>query len=357
MLKYFGLKEIFYGFKRFAVLVMAVVILFGVVGYLIGAKNDGAIGESEVYYSSRSYLFTAELQKSDQSQSESDMAVANTISTMITADFSKQYVFNKLLEQYSAEEIAKHTGSLVTKENTDYTVLNICIVSRVLTDTPVVNFYVKSPDQEFSKVAVSCFEDYLNEVAVKQVLRLDSHQYLGGTTATERGFNNESAPSPKKNAVIFAVIGFVLSACAVLAYVLFWPTVATKKDFEDYGIAVLDDAAQHKNCNYNYATDLIENCISESGFKMISVVSSIKSRSFDAKQELIIEKLRSLSGGSRVFAKRNGITSDFAKFEAVKNSDGVIMIERKGKTTHIDFENTISLIRKYDIPIIGIVLI
>ena len=357
MLKYFGLKEILFGFKRFAILIMVVAILFGVAGYLTGGKKDGTMGESEIYYSSCSYLFTAELQKSDQSQSESDAAVANTISTMITADFSKQYVFNKLIEQYSAEEIIKYTGSSMSKESVDYTVLNTCIVSRVLTDTPVVNFYVKSPNEEFSKVAVSCFEAYLNEVAIKQVLRLDSYQHLGGTTATEIGFNNESAPSPKKNAVIFAIIGFVLSACVVLVYVFFKPSVASKKTFEEYGITVLDDCAEHSAGNYDYATDLIAKYIDKGNFKAITIVSSINSKFFNEKQQIIIEKLNTLSDENYLFAKASNICSDFNQFETVKKSDGVILVERRGKTAHIDLENMISLLNKYDITIIGVVLI
>lgn len=357
MLKYFGLKEILFGLKRFAIIILAATLICGVAGYVIGDKNESMSGVVETYYSSCSYLVVAELNDTAQSQSESDIAVANIISTMITADFSKQYVFEKLLETYSVEEIIKNIGASVPKDNADYSMLNDCIVSRVLAGTSVVNFYVKSPSKEFSMTAVACFESYLTEVADGQVSRLDSLQYLGGTTTTERGFNNESVSSAKRSAVVYAIIGFVLAVCGVLLYVLFKPTIATKADFEDYGVEVLDDTAEHKNDNYSYAADMISKQINAGGCRVLSVVSSMKTKSIAAKKESIIEKLRDVSGEKCDFLKADAISDDFTQFETVKKSDGVVLVERKGRTVHADFRNTLSLLAKYEIPVIGVVLI
>ncbi len=357
MLKYFGLKEILFGLKRFVVLVVAFTIIFGVLGYIAGGTSETVAGSSEMYYSSCSYLVTATLKESEQSQSESDRAVANTVSAMLTTDFSKQFVLEKLLEAYSIEQILEYTGAQASKENADYTIFNDSIVSSVLVDTAIVNFYVKSSDEEFSKIAVSYFERYLNDVISKKVSQLDTLENLGGTTVNERNFNNESKPLPKKNAAIFAIVGFVLSVCGVLVFVLFKPSVAAKKDYEEYGVVVLDDCAEHKRSDFAYTADMVMNNISKNDYSSIAVISTINNRAFMAKFEAVALKLQNIGEDKCSFAKANGIITDFAQFETVKGSDSVILVEQKGKTYHSDLANTLSLLAKYDIPVLGVILI
>ena len=357
MLKYFGMREILYGFKRFAAVIVAVTVAFAAIGYLVGQSKEVDSNATEVYYSSASYLATAKLKESEQSQADNDKAVANTVSSMLTSDFAKQYVLDKILKEYSVEDVLKYTGKRVSGGEIDYTVLNDAIVSTVLPNTPIINFYVMSQSEEFSKNVVQFFEDYLKSEAGSKVSQLDSLEYLGSTTVTENNFNNGASSSPLKKAVIIAIIGFMLSACAVLLFVLIKPTISSKDAYSEYGVFVLDDKAEHASQDYAYAVDSVKSAVAKTEIASVAAVCTLNSKLFNKKFAALVQKLQSAEDAKCSFSKASGIIKNFAELEKVKNCDAVVLIERKGRTYHSDFKNTVAILEKYDIPVVGVVLI
>ena len=122
MLKYFGLKEIMYGLKRFAIVILAVTFVCGVFGYVFNKiKLDAEPSVVDAVYStSHSYIFTAEKDASSQAQGTGDRACAANAAALLQADFTKEYVYEKLLEEYSKEDILKYTGAHVALNNMNY---------------------------------------------------------------------------------------------------------------------------------------------------------------------------------------------------------------------------------------------
>ena len=362
MLKNFGLIEILYGVKRFIAIIIAVTVVFGVAGFLSTEKQKPveAKPRRDIICVSRSYLVTAKQGETEQLQSEKDLTVANTLSAMLSADFSKEYVLEELMKKYSKEDILSYTGSADSNKELDYSVLNSSVSSAVVKNTGIINFFVKSHNEEFSGEAVSYVEDYLLNVASEQVSQLDNLTFLGGTTVTEKakvGKVAVNSASPKKNAVIFAIIGFVLSICGVLAFVLFKPTVATKKDYEEYNLTVLDDIANHSSSDFGYAIEMIMNNVGKNSYSSVAVVSTVNSVGFNKKYDAFVNKLQADEGEKCSFVKVENINSNFDNFKTAKANDAVILVERKGETYHSNIANTISLLEKNEVSVMGVVLI
>ncbi len=360
MLKNFGLNEILCGVKRFIAIIIAITAVFGVAGFLLAEKPVEAKQRRDIICVSRSYLVTAKQGETEQLQSEKDLTVANTLSAMLSADFSKEYVLEELMKKYSKEDILSYTGSTDSNKELDYSVLNSSVSSAVVKNTGIINFFVKSYNEEFSGEAVSYVEDYLLNVASEQVSQLDNLTLLGGTTVTEKakvGKVAVNSASPKNNAVIFAIIGFVLSICGVLAFVLFKPTVATKKDYEEYNLTVLDDIANHSSSDFGYAIEMIMNNVSKNNYSSVAVVSTINSVGFNKKCDAFVDKLQADKGEKCSFVKVEDINSKFENFKTVKLNDAVILVERKGETYHSDIANIVSLLEKNEISVMGVVLI
>ncbi len=365
MLKYFGLKEILYGLKKFAVVIVAVTVAFAALGYLLNrGADEGEVAQDEVFSSSHSYIFEAEIEDQQEKNKQSDALCAANAAAMLRADFCKDYVYNKLLEKYSKEEILEYTGTKTALDNASHIVLNECVKVEVLSETSIVNFYTLMKNEEFSKDTVDHFNDYLVNTVVEQIPNLKAYASLGSTTVKvpldtlDLDMEYEvSAPSGKTGIVVMAIIGFVLSVCVVLVYVLFKPTVSDKAGFEEYGSTVIDEFSAHKNNAGKFAADILKKKVDEAAIKNLAVVSTVTNRFVAQQQQVIADGIQALGDDKTVVKTAVGVINDFAQFESIKQCDGVILVERKGVTYHSDLDNTVRLMNKYDITVVGVVLV
>lgn len=363
MLKYFGLKEILYGLKKFALFVIAVTLLFAAFGYILNSGDtDVIMVDNEVFSSSYSYVFTAKIDGAEKTQKDSDRACAMIVAAMLRADFCKDYVYGKLLEQYSVEEILEYTASPLNADNISHLVLDECFEADVINETSIVNFYSVVRDEEFAKSVADHLNDYLVNTIVEQVPNLSSYQYAGSTTvAVPFNMTDDkyvvSAPSGNKGVIIFAILGFVAAVCAVLVYVLFKPSVASKKDFEEYGLTVLDEMRTHGKNAGAFTADILKKELNEAKVSKLAVVSTVTERSVRVACGAVADAVEKTDGGAITVQTAANIVRNFAHFEQIKPCNGVVLIEKKGVTLHVDLENTLDLLKKYDLPILGVVLV
>ena len=363
MLKYFGLKEILYGLKKFALFVIAVTLLFAAFGYILNSgDSDVIVVDDEVFSSSYSYVFTAEKDGSEKTQKDGDRACAVSAAAMLRADFCKDYVYKKLLEQYSVEEILEYTATPLNADNISHLVLDECFEADVINDTSIVNFYSVVRNEEFAKNVANHLNDYLVNTIVKQVPNLASYEYAGSTTVSlPLGMTEDkyvvSAPSGNKGVIILAILGFVAAVCAVLVYVLFKPSVAAKKDFEEYGLTVLDEMRAHGKNADAFAADILKKELNEAKVSKLAVVSTVTERPVRVACGAVADAVAEMSDGAITVKTVANIVSDFAHFEQIKPCNGVVLIEKKGSTLHGNLENTLDLLKKYDLPIIGVILV
>ena len=360
MLKYFGLNEILYGLKKFAVWIVAITVVFGTAGFINSyTKNEYELvgNDTTAYSASRSYVLEAQENLNNSAQSEENKNCATTAAALLKADFTKQYVYNNLLNDYTEEQIFEYTFNTDSKDKFDFNILEETLNANVLTDSAVVNFYCNTKNKEFSEKVAEYWDQYFNENIVKQIPNLKSCTYVGGTTVQVSDSANEitfSSTSVVKTALVFAIVGFVLSVCAVLAFVLFNPAIATKGDFQYYGISVLDTVKEHGHNNLEFAIDAIILEAQKQNCNSIALVSSIISKETSAKKEDFIKQLNSKDLS---FVASNDIFKDYSSFVTTKQSDGVVLLEIKGKSSHKDFSKTVLLLKQHNVNILGVVLI
>lgn len=365
MLKYFGLKEIFFGLKKFKIGVLIVTIVFGIVGTgLVDGKSDfteTTTASSTEYSTSRSYLITAEPTATSGVQDDSDKTCAATIATMLKADFSKQYVYNKLLEDYTEAEIIEYTYANTSVGDGTYKVLDDAFVVNAFEDSAIVNFYSVVADELFSQKVTEYLDQYLNETIVGKIPNLKEAIFIGGTTvllaSSQSAFAGEGS-SAVKEILVFMIVGFVLSVCVVLLFVLLKPSIATRKDFEEYGVLVIDDAQNHKNNKLLFAVDALLNESKKQNCETVGIISTITSKKFCRDRADFMKKLKEMSTTNDImFSEAKEIIANYSEFTSIKKTDGVVLIERKGETYHNDFCNTYALLSQHGVSVIGVILI
>lgn len=363
MLKYFGLKEIMYGIKKFAVWIVIVTVLLAGAGAVSAyAESNGTSEEvaDNYYSSSRTYVLTAEETSNIiSSQADLDRKCADTAVAMLKADFTKQFIYGKLLEPYTEDEILQY--AVDAESNLGFNVLTESLKANVLSESSVVNFFCEAKNKEFAEKAVGYWEEYFLETIVKQIPYLKDFKCVGGTTVELPNEGDGFAidvPSVAGRTMIFAILGFVLSICAVMAYVLFNPAIASKKDFESYGVTILDTVKEHGDSGVDFAAEAIKQKVLCLNCDAVTVTSSINSKKVAVWKNEFIKRLNSIETEKAVsFSESNNIVKDYSSFAEAKQNDGAVLIEIKGKSCHRDFKRTVSLLKKYDVNIIGVVLI
>lgn len=352
MLKFFGLKEIFYGIKRFAVILIAVTVLFAGLGFITNSSQD-FMDSSLQYSSSKSYIITALAETDLENQSANDRACAETVAEMIKSDFSRNYVLEKLLTVYSPEQIADYTGTSYNGGDLNNIILQDCIDVAVLGNTAIVNFFTTVSDKEFSEALIECFDEYFNNTIVEKVTNIKEVTYAGGTTSVIEGFDSSSSTGTSRifSMIIFGFIGFVLSVLVIMAYVLFKPSISSKEDFIGYGFTVIDDAKNHGKSSLSFASDAVVNAFKKMDCDEIALVSSLDDKSIVSCTSSISDKI------SDDVVCAFGINKNFDELTKIKNKSKVILVERKGRTFHQQFCNTVDTLTQYNVAIIGVLLV
>lgn len=362
MIKKIGIEEILYGVKKYIALIVALTVVLGAVGFLTAGEAENVpVDYNLKYSSSKTYVVNAK-EGASVNSTDNIPNCAYNIGESLKADFAKQYVFEKLKEKYSAAEIIAYTEAALSEEDLNYTVLNEIIVSKVLPSSTVVNFFASTKNLEFSKTITNLLEEYLKTALINQIADIDNCVYLGGTDVTLPDEQGVSSPTGGRvlNALIFAVIGFVLAMIFVLAKVFLNPLIAAKGDFEKYGVPVIFDKAEFRAQHQEFAADKLLNSMKNKEYNSIALISDVKTSCFkNAKLKLkkTLEENEILKEKGVSFPSAESVLSDMKQLEIVKSSGAVVLLERKGESYHKDYKNIVSQLKDYDIEIIGTMLI
>ncbi len=366
MVRKFGLEEILYCAKRYIALILVVIIAFGTVGFVSAQiGNDGSSSEAFIkneFSSSKSYSITSKKDAVSYNKEKTDVSVFN-IAESLKSDFAKQYIFENLLNKYSKQEIILYTGVEVEEEDLNYTVLNEVVKANVLTNSTIANFFAVTANAEFSKSIAELMDEYFKNVLLERFSNIEAYTYLGGTDVqilddVDNGLIPQKTPA--KRAIVFAIIGVVLSALFVLIKTFLTPTIASKSDYEEYGVPVIFDKAEYKSQYVKFAVDKLILNIQDAEYKKIAVLSDINSSNFAKAKD---KYSRAIAGNEFIknneitFLDAKGILKDFQSFDDIKSCDAVILFERKGETYHKDYKNKILQLNNYGIKMVGTLLV
>jgi hypothetical protein len=154
-----------------------------------------------------------------------------------------------------------------------------------------------------------------------------------------------------KYAIMFAFVGAVISVLCIGVVELFNPTMVYTKDFSDFEVRLYGENCTSRRSKRNFAEDALLRDIEKNAYASIVVAGTLKGAAAAAQRAYIAKTLSERSGIEVTVA--DDVLTDFSQFEKIKAADAVIIVERKGKTTKGRFEKLISLIKDYNIDILG----
>lgn len=173
--------------------------------------------------------------------------LAGYYKSLLTTDVCSHFVYDKICEKFSEEELLElekfrlQTNN-VKEESLNFNLLLNYVTVSVVPDTSVVSILAVSPDMEFSAAIASAYREYVEKELPKTGAPAAQITFLGGLDQLVDPETVESTPRMSNPSVklVVAILGSTLLYCiAVFAYVLFFPVINRKSDFEVYEIPVV----------------------------------------------------------------------------------------------------------------------
>lgn len=347
MIEYLGVKEILYGLKKFAAAIVAVVVAAACVGVVVASGEEP--GEATVT-ATRLYIVSADADKMaiGETHKTSDPFYAENVSLLLNDARAKEMVLEQLLTEYSEEQLTALTGRAFRSDASNYAVVDGLYTAEVVDESAVVKLTATTSDREFLMALMSCLDSVSMQMA-EQVSGLGLCQPYGDVTITVNA--PDGGGNPLASAVICGAVAFVLAAVCVFVYVIFDPAVSSKSDFEDYGLSVLDDAAQHKKEKDRFTAGAVQRAGGDESSEPVLLVCGVSGRRVSAAVAAVKEQL------DRPVETVTGVAWSFEAMETARRHRVVILVERKGVTTHRALRATLATLQGCGVEPKGVLLV
>lgn len=270
MFEHFGLRDIFLTIRRYIKIIIIIFVAVTILAVVNGAakisKAEKSNNNSEdlYYFSTTSFSVTPNIKATDTNISAYN-SYPSKFAAELNADFSKKYVYDKIMEKYTPEEVIKNITSLndlnMSPDNLNMYYMDKIAVAKQYENSMVVQVYVETKDKDFSKDVVNIYTEYVeNNYANKsEDLKIEHIDTINNETpisvdvikslndGDESKTINESLPgasgvSVKRiilKSVIFPIILVAFLMCIVIFVIaLFNPTLNRRSDFFLYDLPV-----------------------------------------------------------------------------------------------------------------------
>lgn len=251
-----GLRDIFYAIWKFKYFIIGVTVVFLLAGLMMsGGKNDSADVVSSAegkWIASACYLVSvpedAEIGGSDgDSVRDKEISMAYTYSNILSADYSAEMIYNRLLEKYTKQEIIDGFRLGVSEDTLTFFDFQNAYTVSVLESSSIVNFFVTAENEEMAQALLD--ECRVEFEKIPSVVDHSSIQYLNGVTSVKYEKTGEdlfAESSGSRTVLIFVIIGVFLSLLIVTAVAVFRPTINRKSDFSFYDVPVIGELSAVK---------------------------------------------------------------------------------------------------------------
>ncbi len=270
MFEHFGLRDIFSTIRRY---IKIIIIIFVAVTILAVVNGAAKISEAEksnsnledsYYFSTTSFSVTPNIKVTDTNISAYN-SYPSKFASELNADFSKKYVYDRIMERYTPEEVIDNITSLddlnMNPDNLNMYCMDKIAVAKQYENSMVVQVYVETKDQNFSKDVVNIYNEYVenNYTNKSEDLKIEHIDTINNETPISvdviKSLNGEdesktineslsgaSGVSVKKiilKGVIFPIILVAFLLCIVIFVIaLFNPTLNRRSDFFLYDLPV-----------------------------------------------------------------------------------------------------------------------
>lgn len=248
-----GILDVFYAIKKNLVLIAAATLIGSIIGFTLSAlqpnSSQGNTQGKDFYVASACFLVQADnnaLTNKIDSLSELEIQKAESVTAIVKADFTREKIFNKLLEKYSKEDIIQCFDLNCDVDSLSSMHLKKALQGSVIWSTPISNIYVLGCNKALC-------EDYLE---IAKTYLLEAANSVGNCTATyldgvslndvekEKELENATpSVSSDKLWIVLSLLGFAISVAFVIFKAIFFPTVTRRSDFAHYKLNVLGEVS------------------------------------------------------------------------------------------------------------------
>lgn len=383
-----GIRDVFYAIHKnikFIALVTCIFLVLGIVLSVFSSNNDKDVivsVEKEDWVASACYSVKYREKSTNETAEEvlnAEQLVAKTIFSLLNADFTREKIYNTLLQKYSKADIIDAFDLECTEENLNAFDLSYVLKGDVINSTSIINIYVQSTNKQLSKDYLDIAGNALKEISlsVKEV----ETNYLDGVwdviKSNEKNQQEKYEMSYTKFWLIMPIIGLLLSLLFILAKTMFFPTVNRRSDFCAYNMPVIAEICSKYNAKKCKISESLQfnalrmlDYLKENNVKTCAVVTTLKNKEYVNKLLNNISTILQEQGESVGVANSLGelenakydntfifavdICKDMNVLKTCKQSDGVLFFEEYGKSYHNNIYEAIEILKIRNIKTLGV---
>ena len=369
MFEHFGFMDAVCAVKKYLVFILALALVLGAVGFGYATSKNNEIKSADYVPVKKIDVSISELflvsavapENSTIKQAQANSDVAWMLSSLLSAEHTRQSVFETVLEEIKAEELIasktslhdKYANKIVTSE-----IISEFVTIQVLDKTSVLRINVNTENEKLAEMLLELYKKQLDE-AIELVKSSNIECTYSNIEDSKIGTESERTINPPtvageisvvKYVIIYGILGAALSLCLVFVWALFVPVVNRRSDVEGYDTSVIVE----KKESIDFARNNIKRK-ADSG-KVAFVIC--RGKTDKQKGEAYFEKI------SRVMAEQGieltlcyNVASDFSEFTKACECERAIVAVSYSNTTHKNYQRTVARLRENDIQILGSVIV
>lgn len=281
MFEHFGIRDVFSSLKKYKVIISIVILLslaFGTYKGLnkLSYQNNLLQRDSENSFnvSSASYMIEPKI-KIDKDNANIYKDIPSQTASVLTSDFCKKYVFSRLTDIYSNEEILKNINYLGINyekpSDLNFDFLDKLFFSYQYENTMIIKLTAESHDAQFTKNLLNIYRSYLEEEYAPiirenfDISYIDTVDQISNSeksmveTLIEESKDKTAASSVSQTMVqvnskkimikaiaVPLIIAVALCLIVVFLVTLFNPTLNRETDFLTYNVPVIGEVFVNK---------------------------------------------------------------------------------------------------------------
>ena len=369
MFEHFGFLDAVCAVKKFFIVILAVALVFCAVGFGYANSKNNEIKSADYVPVKKIDVSISELflvsavmtENSTIKQAQANSDVSWMLASLLSAEHTRQSVYEAVLEEIKAEELMasktslhdKYANKIVTNE-----IISEFVTIQVLDKTSVLRINVNTENEKLAEMLLELYKKQLDE-AIELVKASNIECTYSNIEDSKIGTESERTINPPtvagevsvvKYVIIYGILGVALSLCLVFVWALFVPVINRRSDIEGYDTRVIVD----KKESIDFALNNIKRR-TDSG-KVAFVIC--RGKSDKRKGEAYFEKINPAMAEQGIeLTLCYNVASDFAEFTKACGCGRAIIAVSCSNTKHKEYQKTVARLRDNDVQILGSVIV
>lgn len=371
MFEFYGFMDALCAVKKYFVFILIAALLFGGAGFCLAEMKNAAISDENhepvaghnVAVSEYYYVSGVMNSSSQKTKVEYDRSIALMASAMLNADYTRQSVFDTVIEEFEIEDLVsakaevknKYADKIITND-----LVGEYVTVSVLADSSILRIVVNTESDQISERLLALYKEKFVS-SMEQINESGIECSYKVVADTKIGTANDSSHAPvsggvsvKKYTVIFAVLGGAVAVCAVFALTLFVPVINRRSDVEGYKTPVISD----KKEKLEFVLDSIDNRCTEKGEAVAFVICNGRTDIKRGKEYYARLNAKSAElGFDAKLCECVDIADKYDEYLKAKACGVAVIAVSYSNTKHKEYQKTLARLNENNIKVIGAVAV